>query len=239
MATNTENKEEWEGPPLDVEEENSNNPELKSPAEEHGTNDVVHNESHDVVDTEGGAGKESSEQTKDQPDTPVGESSKPAENQPEEQPKNSASSRSGSRVRSKSRPQSAQRPTPSRGNSNMSTEQKDTATRTAPSKPQKSQPLPSVYEDKDASEKGQLVKRNRRRNKKSGYESSSTEDMPLRERKQPPQQQQMQPAQQQQMMQPEPPKKNDPMKLRLDLNLEIEVELKARIHGDLTLALFS
>ncbi|KAJ5920311.1 hypothetical protein N7516_011169 [Penicillium verrucosum] len=29
------------------------------------------------------------------------------------------------------------------------------------------------------------------------------------------------------------------MKLRLELNLEIEVELKARIHGDLTLALMS
>ena len=27
------------------------------------------------------------------------------------------------------------------------------------------------------------------------------------------------------------------MKLRLELNLEIEVELKARIHGDLTIAL--
>ena len=27
------------------------------------------------------------------------------------------------------------------------------------------------------------------------------------------------------------------MKLKLELNLEIEVELKARIHGDLTLAL--
>lgn len=29
----------------------------------------------------------------------------------------------------------------------------------------------------------------------------------------------------------------DPLKLRLDLNLEVEIELKARIHGDLTLAL--
>ncbi|KAI1820709.1 hypothetical protein F4861DRAFT_545352 [Xylaria intraflava] len=31
--------------------------------------------------------------------------------------------------------------------------------------------------------------------------------------------------------------KNDTLKLRLDLNLEVEVTLKARIHGDLTLAL--
>ena len=29
----------------------------------------------------------------------------------------------------------------------------------------------------------------------------------------------------------------NPLKLRLDLNLEVEVTLKARIHGDLTLAL--
>ncbi|KAI1846317.1 hypothetical protein JX265_010901 [Neoarthrinium moseri] len=31
--------------------------------------------------------------------------------------------------------------------------------------------------------------------------------------------------------------KSDTLKLRLDLNLEVEVTLKARIHGDLTLAL--
>ncbi|RDW61174.1 uncharacterized protein DSM5745_10672 [Aspergillus mulundensis] len=30
---------------------------------------------------------------------------------------------------------------------------------------------------------------------------------------------------------------NDGLKLKLDLNLDVEVELKARIHGDLTLAL--
>lgn len=33
--------------------------------------------------------------------------------------------------------------------------------------------------------------------------------------------------------------KSDTLKLRLDLNLEVEVTLKARIHGDLTLALLS
>lgn len=37
------------------------------------------------------------------------------------------------------------------------------------------------------------------------------------------------------------PKKEEsgkqPLKLRLDLNLEIEIELRAKIHGDLTLAL--
>ncbi|KAI4865995.1 hypothetical protein F4820DRAFT_418314 [Hypoxylon rubiginosum] len=31
--------------------------------------------------------------------------------------------------------------------------------------------------------------------------------------------------------------KSDTLRLRLDLNLEVEVTLKARIHGDLTLAL--
>ncbi|KAJ2971785.1 hypothetical protein NUW58_g9318 [Xylaria curta] len=47
------------------------------------------------------------------------------------------------------------------------------------------------------------------------------------------QQQQMQQQQQQQ----NDGGKSDTLKLRLDLNLEVEVTLKARIHGDLTLAL--
>ncbi|KAF3767044.1 hypothetical protein M406DRAFT_350380 [Cryphonectria parasitica EP155] len=42
--------------------------------------------------------------------------------------------------------------------------------------------------------------------------------------------------QEQQVAAPKKKKKN-PLKLRLDLNLEIEIELKARIHGDLELAL--
>jgi hypothetical protein len=32
-------------------------------------------------------------------------------------------------------------------------------------------------------------------------------------------------------------KKSDTLRLRLDLNLDIEITLKAKIHGDLTLAL--
>lgn len=56
------------------------------------------------------------------------------------------------------------------------------------------------------------------------------------------QQQPIQPQQQvpQQVQQPQPQQKesrSDPISLRLDINLEIEVTLKARIHGDLTLAL--
>ncbi|KAI0156701.1 hypothetical protein GGR52DRAFT_565994 [Hypoxylon sp. FL1284] len=59
------------------------------------------------------------------------------------------------------------------------------------------------------------------------------------------QQQQMMQQQQQMMMQQQQPQqqgggdggKSDTLKLRLDLNLEVEVTLKARIHGDLTLAL--
>ncbi|KAH7305568.1 hypothetical protein B0I35DRAFT_413945 [Stachybotrys elegans] len=33
--------------------------------------------------------------------------------------------------------------------------------------------------------------------------------------------------------------KSDTLRLRLDLNLEVEIQLKARIHGDLELALFT
>ncbi|OTA52733.1 hypothetical protein K449DRAFT_390715 [Hypoxylon sp. EC38] len=43
-----------------------------------------------------------------------------------------------------------------------------------------------------------------------------------------------------QQVQQQPQKKEggkNPLRLRLDLNLEVEVQLKARIHGDLTLAL--
>ncbi|KAK6863728.1 hypothetical protein PG995_000256 [Apiospora arundinis] len=57
------------------------------------------------------------------------------------------------------------------------------------------------------------------------------------------QQQQMMQQQQQQQQQMQQQQggggggKSDTLKLRLDLNLEVEVTLKARIHGDLTLAL--
>jgi hypothetical protein len=33
--------------------------------------------------------------------------------------------------------------------------------------------------------------------------------------------------------------KDEQLRLRLDLNLDVEVQLKAKIHGDLTLGLFS
>jgi hypothetical protein len=38
------------------------------------------------------------------------------------------------------------------------------------------------------------------------------------------------------LAQPRDEKKN-PLKLRLDLNLDVEIELRAKIHGDVTLAL--
>ncbi|KAH8164111.1 hypothetical protein CIB48_g4110 [Xylaria polymorpha] len=57
------------------------------------------------------------------------------------------------------------------------------------------------------------------------------------------QQQQMQTQQQQmQMQQPQtlqPSKDNSKLQVHLDLNLEVEVSLKARVHGDLTLSLLS
>jgi hypothetical protein len=54
------------------------------------------------------------------------------------------------------------------------------------------------------------------------------------QQQQPPMPQQM--AQGQVLAQPQNEKKN-PLKLRLDLNLDVEIELRAKIHGDVTLAL--
>jgi len=232
MATDTKNQDTgYEGAPWDQEEEevNTNVNNLQSPVDEHDTDDFTNNDdTHDEGLSQGGEGKENLNQmNRSNTTTPS------ATEEPTKPAKKAGGSRSGSRVRSRSRPQSAQRPAAaSRNNSdNGAADKPNTTTATSPTR-HKSQPLPSVWEDNNA-EKGQLVKRNRRRNKKSGYESSATEEIPLRERQRPPQQQ-IQPQQE-----AAPPKKNDPMKLRLDLNLEIEVELKARIHGDLTLALFS
>jgi hypothetical protein len=73
----------------------------------------------------------------------------------------------------------------------------------------------------------QLAKKNPRGEKQRGGQ--------LQRYQQQRQQQQMQQQQQQQPQKDEGGK--NPLKLRLDLNLEIEITLKAKIHGDLTLAL--
>jgi len=204
MATDTKKEEqEYEARPWDQEDENNfNTIQSQTPAwEEHDTDDFTNN------DTQGedlvSRAEEDKENVKQTPSA-VGEA--PKESKPADE---AGGSSAGSRM---TRP--------------AATDQQNSTTTTR----QRSRPLPSVREGNEA-DKGRLVKRNRRRNRKSGYDTSTTEEMPLTERRQPPQQQ-IQPQ--------EPPKKkDDPMRLRLDLNLDIEVELKARIHGDLTLSLFS
>ncbi|KAK6515101.1 hypothetical protein TWF506_007448 [Arthrobotrys conoides] len=233
--TDTQKKEEWEGPPLDQEEEegSSGNPqqESTSPAKEEDGADATQNRESRDGDEESTPRTPDPEENKEN----VGENSgqgeqHPNEKDPAENAKEQSEKNSVPRGRSRSRPTRRLSTKPSKA----SNDQKDdgNASTTAVSSPDKQQSFPPVYEDKEAAHKGQLVKRNRRRNKKSGYESSATEDMPLRERQYPPQQQM------QMQQQPEPGKKSDPIKLRLDINLEVEVELKARIHGDLTLSLF-
>jgi len=207
MATDTKKEEqEYEGRPWDQEDENDfNNIQSQTPAgEEHDTDDFTNN------DTQGedfvSRAEEDKENVKQTPSA-VGEA--PKESKPADE---AGGSSVGSRM---TRP--------------AATDQQNSTTTTSPTR-QRSRPLPSVREGNEA-DKGRLVKRNRRRNRKSGYDTSATEEMPLTERRQPPQQQ-IQPQ--------EPPKKkDDPMRLRLDLNLDVEVELKARIHGDLTLSLLS
>lgn len=229
--TDTQNKEEWEGPPLDPEnEEGSDNPQPQStsPTGEGDSPNAVNNrESHEDDETSTSRAP-APEENKENVDRTSQQSS---EKDPAQNAKGQPENTTGSRGRSRSRPTRRRSTKPSK----VTSDQRDggDASTTAVSSPEKNQSLPAVYEDEDAANKGQLVKRNRRRNRKSGYESSATEDMPLRERQYPPQQQQMQQQQQQ-----APAKKTDAIKLRLDLNLDIEVELKARIHGDLTLSLF-
>ncbi|KAI1456698.1 hypothetical protein F4805DRAFT_458487 [Annulohypoxylon moriforme] len=85
--------------------------------------------------------------------------------------------------------------------------------------------------------------RTRRRNRRrpgSVQPLQPQEDQQMLQQRQ--QQQMMQQQQQQQQMVQQQDQggggKSDTLRLRLDLNLEVEVTLKARIHGDLTLALF-
>ncbi|KAF3173961.1 hypothetical protein EYR41_004351 [Orbilia oligospora] len=232
--TDTQKTEEWEGPPLDQEEEEGSQgnpqPESTFPAREEDSASATQNR-----DSGGGEGEPTSqasdpEENKENIRENSGEGEQQSsEKDPAKGAKDQSENSAAPRGRSRSRPTRRLSTKPSK----MGNDQKDdgNASTTAVSSPDKSQSFPPVYEDKEAAHKGQLVKRNRRRNKKSGYESSATEDMPLRERQYPPQQQM------QMQQQPEPGKKSDPIKLRLDINLEVEVELKARIHGDLTLSL--
>ncbi|KAL3952783.1 hypothetical protein ACCO45_012726 [Purpureocillium lilacinum] len=61
---------------------------------------------------------------------------------------------------------------------------------------------------------------------------------PRQNQQQMPQQQQMQQMPPQMMMQAQQKdERKNPLKLRLDLNLDVEIELRAKIHGDVTLAL--
>ncbi|KAK6500147.1 hypothetical protein TWF481_010501 [Arthrobotrys musiformis] len=220
--TDTQQTEDWEGPPLDQEEEEESpgnpQPEPTSSIRREGNADTAQNR-----DSSGSSDDEEASA----PQSPNPEENK--ENVEERGVKDPPEKGTAPRGRSRSRPTRRLSAKPSK----MSDGQRDggSSSMTAVSNPDKRQSLPPVYEDKETANKGQLVKRNRRRNKKSGYESSATEEMPLRERQYPPQQQM-------QMQQPEAGKKSDPIRLRLDLNLEVEVELKARIHGDLTLSLF-
>lgn len=72
---------------------------------------------------------------------------------------------------------------------------------------------------------------------KSSGSSSALKGVDYQRQQQQQQQQQMQQQQQQQPQEQGGGGKSDTLKLRLDLNLEIEIQLKARIHGDLELAL--
>lgn len=111
-------------------------------------------------------------------------------------------------------------------------------------KPPPQPPRPARVE----SEKPSRSRRRRRNNqpswmeddKENAYEKQVAPRPPRRapsQYQQPQMQMQQQPMQQvQQQPQKESGGKN-PLRLRLDLNLEVEVTLKARIHGDLTLAL--
>jgi hypothetical protein len=211
MATDTKQEQEYERRPWDKEDENGfNNVQSQVPAGEeswHETDDFKNNDTQGG-DLAGRAQEDKANINQSDPTAPSAVEEAPKENKPGDE--------AGGFQK-----QAA----PSRTASNPSTtNQQGNTTTTAPTRP-KSQPLPSALE-----EKGQLVKRKRRRNRKSGYDTSNTEEMPLTQRQQP-LQQQIQPQ--------DPPKKNEPLRLRLDLNLDIEVELKARIHGDVTLALFS
>ncbi|CCX07014.1 hypothetical protein FPQ18DRAFT_327606 [Pyronema domesticum] len=79
----------------------------------------------------------------------------------------------------------------------------------------------------------------------SDYDSEFDEVVPQqnqqlqqRQQRQQQQNQQQQPGQVQQQ-QPQKEKKGGAPSVRIDLNIELEVTLKARIHGDLTLALLT
>src|SRR5690606_6761117 len=76
-------------------------------------------------------------------------------------------------------------------------------------------------------------KRSRRRNKK---QNTGKNAKALAQQEQLRQQQMFFNQQQQQAMAP-PPKKKDAIRLRLDINLEAEVSLRVKVHGDVTLAL--
>ncbi|RVD83951.1 uncharacterized protein DFL_005722 [Arthrobotrys flagrans] len=232
----TQKTEEREGPPLGQEEGEKSpgnpQPEPTSPGREEGSLDTTQNRDSSDDNEESTPQPQALEENKEN----IGEKSGQGEQQPNDQSptqsvKDQSEKSAATRGRSRSRPTRRLSTKPSK----MSSNQKDdgNASTTAVSSPDKSQSFPTLYEDRDAANKGQLMKRNRRRNKRSGYESSAIEEMPLRERQKPPQQQM------QMQQQPEAAKKSDAIKLRLDLNLEIEVELKARIHGDLTLSLLS
>ncbi|OAA35930.1 hypothetical protein NOR_07738 [Metarhizium rileyi] len=81
-------------------------------------------------------------------------------------------------------------------------------------------------------------KRKRPRNDPWQDEGRRKQMVPRQQQQQQPMQQPMQQQmpQQQMMAAPKDEKKN-PLKLRLDLNLDVEIELRAKIHGDVTLAL--
>jgi hypothetical protein len=94
-------------------------------------------------------------------------------------------------------------------------------------------PLSSIPNSDIGSTISTASKRSRRRNKKQNTNKNAKA---LSQQEQLRQQQMFFNQQQQQAMAP-PPKKKDAISLRLDINLEAEVSLRVKVHGDVTLAL--
>ena len=108
------------------------------------------------------------------------------------------------------------------------------ATRSAIDDIPEAPPLSSIPNSDIGSTVSTASKRSRRRNKK---QNTGKNAKALAQQEQLRQQQMFFNQQQQQQAMAPPPKKKDAISLRLDINLEAEVSLRVKVHGDVTLAL--
>lgn len=102
---------------------------------------------------------------------------------------------------------------------------------------------PADIKEEDADEQEEKPRRRHRRRPRK-YEDEDDDEKAGREvaPSRPQRPQNLEQRRTQEPLQPTPQEKPDkggkqPLRLRLDLNLEVDIELRARIHGDLTLAL--